>query len=500
MHRQRRRRRRRVAALALGGAVALGVGLAAGQPSLAWHLRPSDNRLHLRLVAGAGPLAAWVLGQSGLQLTGMDAPAAAAVRQLRPGQRTRLRVRLMGLASRTVTVRVTVPAAPALRQRRLAARALQLRFDLPLDLARAASGRGPAASVAASGRAVLLARTARPQVVRLEVVAVDGEETAMAVTVPALPAIGWRAGPARLAGRAPLTVRFDRPMRWSPRPRGLQLTPTVRGRWRTVGRTALRFVPSGRWPDRARLTVRLPAATLLMGVDGAEAVVGARSLRLPRPTAPATVGRHRRVPGTAPRLPRPLPPSGPTLPVYSFGSPAGGRIYLTIDDGWFPSLGVLRLMRRDHLPITAFLIADAAQAHLSFWRAFVAAGGVIEDHTVSHPDLNRLTPAGARLQWAVNRDRVRRWFGAAPTLGRPPYGDADRSVLAAARSAGLRAIALWSVVDTGGHIQTWNGAPLEAGEIVLLHWDPGLATDLRRLLVLVRARHLTPAPLLAGLP
>ena len=29
----------------------------------------------------------------------------------------------------------------------------------------------------------------------------------------------------------------------------------------------------------------------------------------------------------------------------------------------------------DYLPITAFLIADAARQNLSYWKAFVAAGG-----------------------------------------------------------------------------------------------------------------------------
>jgi hypothetical protein len=53
------------------------------------------------------------------------------------------------------------------------------------------------------------------------------------------------------------------------------------------------------------------------------------------------------------------------------------------------------------------------------------------------------------------------------------------------------------VVDSGG-IHTWDGRGLEAGEIVLLHWVPGLGGQLARLLAVIRARHLNPEPLTAA--
>jgi hypothetical protein len=89
----------------------------------------------------------------------------------------------------------------------------------------------------------------------------------------------------------------------------------------------------------------------------------------------------------------PPPASSPAVSVarlYCFARPAGRAIYITIDDGWTPSAAVLALMHTTYLPITAFLIADAAREHLSYWRAFAAAGGLIGDHTVSHPDLTKL--------------------------------------------------------------------------------------------------------------
>ena len=86
-------------------------------------------------------------------------------------------------------------------------------------------------------------------------------------------------------------------------------------------------------------------------------------------------------------------PSLPEIPLYSFASPANRAIDITVDDGWTPSPQVLQIMRATHLPVTAFLIQQAAQQNLPYWRAFVAAGGTVGDHTVSHPNLTKLPPA-----------------------------------------------------------------------------------------------------------
>jgi peptidoglycan/xylan/chitin deacetylase (PgdA/CDA1 family) len=181
--------------------------------------------------------------------------------------------------------------------------------------------------------------------------------------------------------------------------------------------------------------------------------------------------------------------------LYCFARPAGRAIYITVDDGWTPSADVLALMHRTYLPITAFLIADAAREHLSYWKAFVAAGGIIGDHTVSHPNLTRLTRGRVTAQWRQGRTRLGRWLGQTPAVGRPPFGAFDRAVEVAAARGGLTALAGWSATMSGDRIQTWDGKPLSPGEIVILHWDPGLGRQLTVLLAAIRAQHLNPAPL-----
>nr|WP_243239654.1 polysaccharide deacetylase family protein [Sulfobacillus harzensis] len=178
-----------------------------------------------------------------------------------------------------------------------------------------------------------------------------------------------------------------------------------------------------------------------------------------------------------------------------FGPKTNNAVYITIDDGWFPSQRVLQLMQRTHLPVTAFLIKDAVQEHLSYWKAFVAAGGIIEDHTVSHPPLTSVSPAEMYYQWHTPIVDYKSWFGATPTLGRPPYGAVNSEVMKEAQAAGLQHLIMWSAVVDAKGMQTWNNGPLQPGDIILLHWDPGLYTELSKLLAVIHADHLTPESL-----
>jgi hypothetical protein len=101
----------------------------------------------------------------------------------------------------------------------------------------------------------------------------------------------------------------------------------------------------------------------------------------------------------------------------------------------------------------------------------------------------------ATTQWAQARTDLGRWLGQTPAIGRPPYGAFNREVEVAAARAGLVSLAGWSATMSGDRIQTWNGKPLAPGEIVILHWVPGLGRQLTALLAKIRALHLNPTPL-----
>lgn len=198
-----------------------------------------------------------------------------------------------------------------------------------------------------------------------------------------------------------------------------------------------------------------------------------------------------------------VPPVSP-VPEYFFGNPSGNRVYITIDDGWYPDPQVITLMQQTHVPLTAFLIDAAAQEHIAFWKAFVAAGGTIGDHTDTHPWLSHISAQSDVYQWHQPVVDDQKWFGVTPVVGRPPYGDVNKTVLEAAHAAGLKAIVMWSAEFNPSNpaqgMSTWNGQPLTAGEIILLHWQPGLYSQLKQVLAICKERGLVPAPLTSGLP
>jgi len=278
-------------------------------------------------------------------------------------------------------------------------------------------------------------------------------------------------------------------------------------RTRTIGAPPPRIVASGassgRWLVYTSGPLRAGPSQMLCGTDQV-AMLAPTQLAVSESAAPcqarlqltAQNGTQASIPVTIPALPKKAKVRAVSVAkLYCFANPAGRAIYITIDDGWTPSAQVLALMHQTYLPITAFLIADAAQENLNYWKAFAAAGGMIGDHTVSHPYLTKLTRGKATIQWRQARTALGRWLGQTPAIGRPPYGAFNREVEVAAARAGLTALAGWSATMSGNRIQTWDGKPLRPGEIVILHWVPGLGHQLAVLLAAIRALHLNPTPL-----
>jgi peptidoglycan/xylan/chitin deacetylase (PgdA/CDA1 family) len=309
----------------------------------------------------------------------------------------------------------------------------------------------------------------------------------------------WSAGggtiqvPVPAGGQARLLVQLTGPQ---------PLTRTVTVSTAPPLRVIASGASSGRWLVYTSGPLRPGPPQVLCGTDkvsfvASSQVAVAESAR----SCPARLrltgrdGEQLVVPVTVPALSKAAIPAASAARLYCFARSAGRAIYITIDDGWTPSAEVLTLMHQTYLPITAFLIADAAKEHLSYWKEFVAAGGMVGDHTVSHPDLTKLTLGRATTQWAQDRTRLGRWLGQTPAVGRPPYGAFDATVEAAAARGGLTALAGWSATMSGNRVETWDGKPLSPGEIVLLHWDPGLGGQLTALLAVIRAQHLNPTPL-----
>jgi peptidoglycan/xylan/chitin deacetylase (PgdA/CDA1 family) len=160
-------------------------------------------------------------------------------------------------------------------------------------------------------------------------------------------------------------------------------------------------------------------------------------------------------------------------------SPAPPRlIALTFDDGPYPVVTplLLQTLRDLRVPATFFLIGRDADQFPDLARAIAADGHEIADHTLTHPDLDRLgdaAVAGELREGAAALERIVP-DPAERSMFRPPHGRYTAATLRAAQSAGYDTI-LWS--DDPGDWRAVPAAALRdhvlaratAPEILLLH-------------------------------
>ncbi|MEU1726044.1 polysaccharide deacetylase family protein [Nonomuraea sp. NPDC005692] len=117
-------------------------------------------------------------------------------------------------------------------------------------------------------------------------------------------------------------------------------------------------------------------------------------------------------------------------------------VALTFDDGPGPYTGtLLRHLAKYRAHATFFVVGRNVGAHPDVVRRTVEAGHELGNHTWSHPDLTRLSPAAIRSQLARTDRAVKSAAGVVPGLVRPPYGATDRDV----RRQAHRPLVLWSV-------------------------------------------------------
>ena len=162
-------------------------------------------------------------------------------------------------------------------------------------------------------------------------------------------------------------------------------------------------------------------------------------------------------------------------------APAAERprlIALTFDDGPYPVTTplLLQTLRDLHVPATFFLIGRDAEQFPDLARAIRAGGHEIADHTLTHPDLDRLSNtavAGELREGAAALGRIAP-DPAERRLFRPPHGRYTVATLRTAQAEGYDTI-LWS--DDPGDWRSVGADALRAHvlqkatapEIVLLH-------------------------------
>ena len=171
---------------------------------------------------------------------------------------------------------------------------------------------------------------------------------------------------------------------------------------------------------------------------------------------------------------------------------------LSFDDG--PSVRytptVLRLLAAHGDHATFFIIGRNAAAAPQLVADEVAAGDEVGNHTWDHPDLRRLPAVDVLHELQQAAAAIQRAGGVDPVLFRPPKGEADAAVAAAAGALGYRTL-MWSLsleryVDHGdvrAGVDRLLGQ-IRPGAVILAH-DGGLPNRDRTMAAL--------SPLLDGL-
>uniref|UniRef100_UPI00140A9935 polysaccharide deacetylase family protein n=1 Tax=Streptomyces sp. YIM 98790 TaxID=2689077 RepID=UPI00140A9935 len=129
-----------------------------------------------------------------------------------------------------------------------------------------------------------------------------------------------------------------------------------------------------------------------------------------------------------------------TLPVK------GRRIALTLDDGPHPEYTpqVLKVLRRNRVRATFFLIGENAEWNRDLVRAIAADGHLIANHSWTHPRLDTLPREKVRKELAATSELVERILGGAPGWARAPYGAWDTASLQVCAELGMEPLG-WSV-------------------------------------------------------
>ena len=161
-------------------------------------------------------------------------------------------------------------------------------------------------------------------------------------------------------------------------------------------------------------------------------------------------------------------------------------IFLGIDDGLVRDPAVITLLQQERVPLTLFLVRGPAHDGMEYFRELQRVGATIQAHTITHPQMKKLGYADQAHQVCGDLGELASWYGARPTLFRPPYGEWNENTRAAVHSCGLRALILWRGATNDGRIDLIGGPDFHPGDILLMHFRKDLYQNLK--LVFARAR------------
>lgn len=158
------------------------------------------------------------------------------------------------------------------------------------------------------------------------------------------------------------------------------------------------------------------------------------------------------------------------------GDPRVPIVALTFDDGPHPDFTpkLLDILKRENVKATFFVVGKMAEQYPDLIRAEDAAGHVVGNHTYHHVNLTKIPVDEIATEWQACQDVVKSITGDRMRFCRPPGGDYDAEVIAAAMELGLTTV-LWTD-DPGDYASPGDKVidhrvlrRISDGGIILLH-------------------------------
>src|SRR5262249_3475973 len=153
-----------------------------------------------------------------------------------------------------------------------------------------------------------------------------------------------------------------------------------------------------------------------------------------------------------------------------------------------------QLIEQSGVPVVGFLTVDAVESSsVSFFSGLQAHGMVIEDHTITHPDLTTLDLAGQEAEICPAADQLASLYGRRPIYMRAPYLNDNEDTLKAADSCGIKAvISAQDGVANGVIDYGYSDLKIHAGDIIVMHFEPDFPENFVAALQAIKAAGLTP--------
>ncbi|MCX6459645.1 MAG: polysaccharide deacetylase family protein [Actinobacteria bacterium] len=175
--------------------------------------------------------------------------------------------------------------------------------------------------------------------------------------------------------------------------------------------------------------------------------------------------------------------------------------FITIDDDSFKQSAAARYVTAHKIPVTVFLTNSEVDNRWSFFKAMGKFDSV-QNHSMTHKPLGR-DGTDRRFEICQTQKVYQNRFGVRPWLLRPPYGDgwfsrrwAAPAIRQTAATCGIRYIVLWNIVVLkDGRVLFVQDLKFEPGDIVLLHFEGDLKSNIQRIIAMYARHGIKPAPL-----